>query len=57
MFNINILGTLSLITAREHYSADIVVAIIITRLVFVNYHLWLDSEYPRMWKPGMLIEP
>lgn len=52
----NILGTISLIAAREHYSADIVVAIIVTRFVFANYHLWLDSEYPRFWNPGIMIE-
>ena len=52
----NILGAISLIAVREHYTADIVVAVIVTRFVFVNYHLWLDSQYTRMWKPGIEIE-
>jgi len=51
----NSLGVVALIAVREHYTADVIVSIIITRLVFVNYHLWMDSQYIRFWKPGIEI--
>lgn len=51
----NLLGVVSLIAVREHYTTDVIVSIIVTRFVFVNYHLWLDSEYIRFWKPGIEI--
>ena len=49
----NICGVLALIAVREHYSADVIVAIIITKYVFEAYHLWMDSEYIRFLKPGL----
>lgn len=51
----NALGVVALIAVREHYTADVIVSIIVARLVFVNYHLWLDSQYIRFWKPGIEI--
>ena len=49
----NILGILSLISIREHYSADVVVACIVAKFVFWSYHLYLDSQYRRFSVPGI----
>lgn len=49
----NVLGILSLIALREHYTADIVVAIFIAKFVFWTYHLLLDSEYILFVRPGL----
>lgn len=49
----NIFGILALLTVREHYSADILMAIFIARLVFSNYHLFLDSEYFLFWESSV----
>jgi len=47
------IGILSLLAVREHYTADVIVSLFIARLMFSNYHLFLDSEYIRFWKPGL----
>ena len=49
----NIAGILVLDGVREHTTADILVAVLITRLAYSNYHLWLDSEHIRFWRPGI----
>lgn len=49
----NVLGILSLLSVREHYTADVLVAIIVAKFVFWSYHLYLDSEYRRFSVPGL----
>lgn len=51
-----IVGMLALIGTREHYSADIVVAFVITKLAFWAYHLFFDSLYRRFWAGGLEIQ-
>lgn len=38
----NVLGALSLIAVREHYTADVLVAVIISRLIFFLYHVVIE---------------
>jgi len=52
----NILGIIALLAIREHYTTDIIVAIIITKLAFWVYHLFFDSLYKRFWVSGITIE-
>jgi len=52
----NTLGILSLIAVREHYTSDVVMAIILTKLAFWTYHLFFDSLYKRFWVSGLVIE-
>lgn len=52
----NVLGILALIAIREHYTADIVIAIIITKLAFWVYHLFFDTLYKRFWVSGLDLE-
>lgn len=40
-----ILGIISLLAVREHYLADVVTAIIVSKLVFWVYHFFFDSHY------------
>jgi hypothetical protein len=49
----NVLGMLALIATREHYTSDVAVAFIITKLAFWAYHLFFDSLYKRFWVPGL----
>jgi len=52
----NIFGILALIAVREHYTADIVIAIIIAKLAFWVYHLFFDTLYKRFWVSGIDLE-
>lgn len=54
-FLFNVGGIVALVSVREHYTADVLVAIVIAYFVFGNYHLWMDSEYVRFWRPGLEI--
>lgn len=49
----NILGILSLIAVREHYTADILVAVFLAKFTFWAYHLFFDSLYMRYWIDGV----
>ncbi len=42
-----IIGIFLLLAVREHYLADVVLAVIIAKLVFLSYHLLFDSKYWR----------
>jgi PAP2 superfamily C-terminal len=51
----NSLGMVLLISVREHNTSDVLVAIIVSRLAFIAYHLFLDSEYPWFYKAGFAV--
>jgi PAP2 superfamily C-terminal len=51
----NICGIVSLIFLREHYLSDIITGVIVSKLAFWAYHLFLDSEYMRYWVPGVYL--
>lgn len=44
-----IFGPLLLIAVREHYSADVVVALFVGYGIFEIYHLWYDRCYRERW--------
>ena len=50
-----VFGMLSLIAVREHYSSDVFVGFIITKLAFWAYHLFFDTKYKRFWVSGVEI--
>lgn len=51
----NIFGIVSLLAVREHYSADIVVAVWMSSFIFLVYHLFLDPLFIRKWKPAIVV--
>lgn len=51
----SVLGIMSIVVTRFHYSADIFIGFVISKLVFTCYHLFFDSLYMRYWVPGVAI--
>jgi len=51
-----IAGLVALVATREHYTADILVGFIVTKLAFWAYHLFFDSLYKRFWVTGLRLE-
>lgn len=49
----SVMGMLTLIATREHYTADVLVAFIVSKLAFWCYHLFFDSLYKRFWVSGL----
>ena len=52
-WTLSVVGMLALIATREHYTTDVVVAFVITKLAFWCYHLFFDSVYKRFWVSGL----
>jgi len=52
MWVLNITGIFFLLSVRDHYSADVVVAVVVCVLAFLVYHLFLDVRYLPRWQPG-----
>jgi len=48
-------GMLALVATREHYTADVLVGFLLTKLAFWCYHLFFDSLYHRFWVSGLHI--
>jgi len=55
-WGLSLTGVLALIATREHYSTDVLVAFIITKLSFWVYHLFFDSLYMRFWVSGFTLK-
>ncbi len=54
----NLTGVILLLSVREHYTSDVVVGAVFSKLIFWVYHLALDDEYIRFTKPGVeLVAP
>lgn len=49
MWIINISGIVLLIAAREHYTADVIIGIFISTMVFLIYHFLVDTEILNNW--------
>jgi hypothetical protein len=49
IFGLNILGTFFIICAREHYSVDILIALVICILCFNYYHTLVDAKRTSSW--------
>jgi len=52
---IAVAGMFALIATREHYTADVFIGFIVTKLAFWCYHLFFDSLYMRFWVSGLHI--
>ena len=51
-----VIGPILLVAVREHYSADVVVAVIIAWLLFEVHYLWIDRHYRDRWLPVWQVE-
>lgn len=51
----NLSGIVSLLFLREHYLSDILTGFVITKLVYLVYHLFFDSKFLQYWVPNVLI--
>ena len=51
-----LVGIFLLLGVREHYTADVLVAIAVAKLIFWVYHLALDDEYMDFVRPGVFLE-
>lgn len=52
----NLTGVFLLISVREHYTSDVIVGAVVSKLVFWVYHLALDDEYVRFIRPGISLD-
>ena len=49
VFVLNVLGTFFIICAREHYSVDILIALVVCVLCFNYYHALVDARHTSSW--------
>ena len=49
VFVLNVLGTFFIICAREHYSVDILIALVVFVLCFNYYHALVDARHTSSW--------